>query len=300
MPSAHPSCGRWRRPGHGAHIGQRIVHALTLAPVQIFLIVVGLLWLVPTFGLLITSLMSPSDVAAGGWWQVLSEPSKLTFENYQTVLDDPDITSALITTVWVAIGSTVLPLIIAALAGYAFAWIDFPGRDWLFIAGDRAAGRAAADGADPDLLALQQPRDLRHGDRPDPVPHRVRAAVRDLPAEELLHRDPEGTAGSGTHRRSRRVQASSSGSILPLGLPAIASLAIFQFLWTWNDLLVALTFGAQHAADHRGDLLRRSASSASNIEMIAPAAFLSLIVPLIVFFAFQRYFVQGLLAGSVK
>ena len=86
--------------------------------------------------------------------------------------------------------------------------------------------------------------------------------------------------------------------ILPLGLPAIASLAIFQFLWTWNDLIVSLTFAGRRPS--------RSGSTASfrefsqSIDVIAPASFLSLLIPLAVFFAFQRYFVQGLLAGSVK
>ena len=88
--------------------------------------------------------------------------------------------------------------------------------------------------------------------------------------------------------------------ILPLGLPAIASLAIFQFLWTWNDLLVALVLRPQHAADHGRDLPAARAQFGSNIELIAPASFMSLVIPLVVFFAFQRYFVQGLLAGSVN
>ena len=101
----------------------------------------------------------------------------------------------------IAVGGTILPIIVAALAGYAFAWLEFPGRDWLFIARDRAARRADPDGADPDVLALHRPRDLRHGAQPDPLPHRVRAAVRDLPAAQLLHRDPEGPDGGGADRR---------------------------------------------------------------------------------------------------
>src|SRR5262249_10213081 len=111
----------------------RILRFVTKLPVHIFLIVIAILWLVPTIGLLVTSLLAPVDFNNKGWWQVFSEPSKLTWTNYDSVLHNNDITSALWTTVQIAIGGTVVPIIIAALAAYAFAWLDFPGRDWLFI-----------------------------------------------------------------------------------------------------------------------------------------------------------------------
>src|SRR6187401_3107490 len=112
----------------------KVLRALGRAPIHVLLVVVGLLWLVPTFGLLITSLIAPEDFAQGGWWRVFSQPSLLTFENYQSIWDTQAIRDSLLTTVWISIGGTLLPILVAALAGYAFAWLDFPGRDWLFIA----------------------------------------------------------------------------------------------------------------------------------------------------------------------
>ena len=111
----------------------RILRFLARAPVHVILVVVGLFWLVPTIGLFIISMMDPADLASNGWWTVFLEPSRLTFENYSALFDNTAITSSLWTTLWIAIGGTALPIFIAALAGYAFAWLEFPGRDWLFI-----------------------------------------------------------------------------------------------------------------------------------------------------------------------
>jgi multiple sugar transport system permease protein len=107
---------------------------LARTPVQIFLVLVGLLWLVPTIGLFLTSLMPVEFIDSTGWWNIISEPSLATFENYRAIFENETITSSLLTTFWIAIGGTLLPIFVAALAGYAFAWLDFPGRDWLFIA----------------------------------------------------------------------------------------------------------------------------------------------------------------------
>ena len=117
-----------------------------------------MIWLVPTIGLALTSLMSANDFANEGWWKVISHPHLATWDNYSNLIHHTSIPSSLWTTIEIAIGGTILPIIIASLAGYAFAWLDFPGRDWLFIAVIAHARRAAADGADPDLLALQPPR----------------------------------------------------------------------------------------------------------------------------------------------
>ena len=102
-------------------------------PVHIILIVVGLAWLVPTIGLFVTSIIGP-EYYSEGWWKIFSAPSRATWSNYDAIFSNPDLIDALITTAIVAVGSTLLPILIAALAGYAFAWIDFPGRDWWFIA----------------------------------------------------------------------------------------------------------------------------------------------------------------------
>jgi alpha-glucoside transport system permease protein len=282
------------RDGLAAHI-LRVVGTL---PVHILLVVIAVLWLMPTLGLFFTSLLLPSDIASGGWWQVFTEPSRMTLDNYAKVLDDPAITSALLTTLWIAIGSTVLPIFIAALAGYAFAWMDFPGRDWLFIG-------VIAMLVVPLQMALIPMFSLYN-----------RLGIFDTVAGLILFHTAFGLPFAIFLLRNffigipkelleaARIDGASELGIffrlvLPLGLPAIASVGIFQFLWIWNELLVALTLGRE-TQPITVAIFSQMRQFGANIDVIAPAAFLSLVVPLIVFFAFQRYFVQGLLAGSVK
>ena len=252
----------------------------------------------PTLGLFFTSLLEPAQIGRSGWWEIFSEPSIATLENYRQVFDNDAITSAIWTTLWVSLGATILPIAFAALAAYAFAWLEFPGRDWLFLIVvallvvpiqmalipifslyndlglfDTILGLVlfhTAFGLPFAIFLLRNffigiPRDLLEAARID---------------------------GASEFRIFFRL-------ILPLGLPAIASLAIFQFLWVWNDLLVALTF-ARDTQPITVAIFSQMRQFSANIELIAPAAFISLAIPLVVFFAFQRYFVQGLLAGSVK
>jgi alpha-glucoside transport system permease protein len=277
---------------------QRVLRYVAKAPVHVILIVVGVFWLVPTLGLFFTSLLAPQEFTEQGWWNVISKPSLATLDNYDQVFHTDAITSALWTTVLVSVGGTVLPIFVAAMAGYAFAWLDFPGRDWLFIAViamlvvpiqmalipifrlynnlnlyDTVIGLILFHTAFGLPFAIFLLRNFFIG-----IPKDLMEAARIDGASEI--------------RIFLRL-------ILPLGLPAIASLAIFQFLWTWNDLLVALTFG-QDTKPITVAIFTQLRQFGSNIELIAPAAFVSLALPLAVFFAFQRYFVQGLLAGSVK
>jgi alpha-glucoside transport system permease protein len=107
--------------------------ALTKAPLNIMLAFIGVLWLIPTLGLFLDSLLAPDQIGTTGWWKIFTEPSLATFENYGNVLDNDSITSALGTTLVVAIFGTAIPIFAGALAGYAFAWLEFPGRDWLFL-----------------------------------------------------------------------------------------------------------------------------------------------------------------------
>ena len=276
----------------------RILRVVAKAPIQIILVVVGLFWLVPTIGLFIISLMDPADLASNGWWTVLSEPSRLTLENYRTLLDNDTITSSLWTTLWIAIGGTVIPIFIAALAGYAFAWLDFPGRDWLFIL-------EIALLVVPLQMALIPMFDLYNtfGIFDSVLSIILFHTAFGLPFAIFLLRNffigiPKELL------EAARIDGASEiriflRLILPLGLPAIASLAIFQFLWSWNDLLVALTFGRE-TQPITVAIFSQLRQFGANLELIAPASFVSLAIPLVVFFAFQRYFVQGLLAGSVK
>jgi alpha-glucoside transport system permease protein len=276
----------------------RIVRNLARTPVYLVLAFIAVLWLVPTLGLFLTSVLDPSVIGTAGWWEVLSKPSQATFDNYQEIFDNEAITTSIFTTLWVALGGTILPILIASLAGYAFAWLEFPGRDWLFLVVvgllvvpiqmalipifslyndfglfDTVLGLILFHTAFGLPFAIFLLRNFFIG-----IPRDLLEAARIDGASEL--------------RIFARL-------ILPLGLPAIASLAIFQFLWVWNDLLVALTFGRE-TQPITVAIFSQMRQFSANIELIAPAAFVSLAIPLVVFFAFQRYFVQGLLAGSVK
>jgi alpha-glucoside transport system permease protein len=279
-------------------VATKIVRFLSRTPVYILLAFVAVLWLVPTLGLFFTSLIDPAVIGRMGWWEILSEPSQATWQNYSDIFDNESITTSIWTTLWISIGGTILPILVAALAGYAFAWLEFPGRDWLFLVVvgllvvpiqmalipifslyndlglfDTVLGLILFHTAFGLPFAIFLLRNFFIG-----IPRDLLEAARIDGASEL--------------RIFFRL-------ILPLGLPAIASLAIFQFLWVWNDLLVALTFG-RDTQPITVAIFSQMRQFSANIELIAPAAFVSLAIPLVVFFAFQRYFVQGLLAGSVK
>ncbi len=276
----------------------RIVRYLGKTPVYLILTFLGLLWLVPTIGLFFTSLLDPSVVGRSGWWEIFSKPSLGTLENYGDILDNDAITSALLTTLWVSIGSTILPIFLAALAAYAFAWLEFPGRDWLFLI-------VVALLVVPIQMALIPIFSLYNdlGLFDTIIGLILFHTAFGLPFAIFLLRN----FFIGIPRdllEAARIDGASEiriflRLILPLGLPAIASLAIFQFLWVWNDLLVALTF-ARDTQPITVAIFSQLRQFSANLEIIAPAAFVSLAIPLVVFFAFQRYFVEGLLAGSVK
>ena len=146
-------------------------------------------WLIPTLGLLFTSLLPADIISSEGWWSAISQPGTMTLDNYRAIFSDEAITGSLLTTVWIAIGATILPIVVAALAGYAFAWIDFPGRDWLFIGVVAMIVVPLQMALIPIFSLYELPAPVRHHPGPDPVPHGVRAAAGDLPAAELLRRD---------------------------------------------------------------------------------------------------------------
>ncbi len=277
-------------------VAAKILRAAAKAPVRIVLAVLGLLWLVPTFGLFITSILPQSALASKGWWQIFSKPSLATWSNYHALLNNSGLVGALKTTAYIAVGNTLLVVLLGAMAGYALAWLEFPGRDWLFVG---IIGLLVV----PLQMALIPMFKLYDtvGIFGTVFSIILFHAAFGLPFAIFLLRNffvgiPKDIL------ESARIDGASELRIfvrlmLPLGLPAIASLAIFQFLWTWNDLIVSLTFGVQPITVWIFGQLREFGTS---IGVIAPASFISLVVPLAVFFAFQRYFVQGLLAGSVK
>jgi len=285
------------RPPHES-VAARVVRLAAKGPINLILAALGALWLVPTIGLLLTSILPVSNLASEGWWQIFSHPSRATWSNYDALIHDSGLIDALKTTAYIAVGNTALVIVIGALAGYAFAWLDFPGRDWIFIG---VIGMLVV----PIQMALIPMFKVYDSlGIFDTVLGIILFHVAfGLPFAIFLLRNffigiPKDIL------ESARIDGASEiwiflRLIMPLGLPAIASLGIFQFLWTWNDLLVALVFG-QNTQPITVWIFGQLREFGSSIDIIAPASFISLIVPLIVFFAFQRYFVQGLLAGSVK
>jgi alpha-glucoside transport system permease protein len=276
-----------------------LVDRLSRGVVGAVLMLVALLWLVPTIGLAVSSLRRPSDINATGWWTVLTQPAQLTLDNYRSLLENDRMVSSFWNTVVITVPSALLVVLLASFAAYAFAWIDFPGRDALFLV-------VIALLVVPIQLALIPVSRMYgsigiYGDIIGVVLFHVAFG---LPFAIFLLRN----FFAGIPRdllEAARMDGAGELTIffrvvLPLGLPAIASLVIFQFLWVWNDLLVALVFARPDAAPLTIAIREQTRQFGSNLDVIAPGAFLSMIVPLGVFFAFQRYFVQGVLAGSVK
>ena len=276
----------------------KLGRAVTHAPVHIVLAFIGVLWLVPTIGLFATSILPASALASKGWWQIFTKPSLATWSNYDALFHNQGLIQALKTTAYIAVGNTLLVVIIGAMAGYAFAWLEFPGRDWAFI-GVIGLLVVPLQMALIPMFKLYDTFGLFDTWEGIALFHTAFG----LPFAIFLLRNffvglPKDILESARIDGANEIVIFLR-LILPLGLPAIASLAIFQFLWTWNDLLVALTFG-QTTTPITVWISGQLREFGTSIDIIAPASFISLVIPLAVFFAFQRYFVEGLLAGSVK
>jgi alpha-glucoside transport system permease protein len=287
--------GAASRPGIAARLAARAGGGA----VRIFLLLVALFWLLPTVGLLLSSLRTPSDISASGWWKVFSSPSQLTVTNYRDLLDNNTITDSLWNTAMITVPTTLLVVVIGSLAGYAFAWMDFRGRDWWFLA-------VVAMLVVPVQVALVPVARLFgdigiFGDISGVVlfhtafglPFAIfllRNFFAEIPRELL---EAGRLDGAGEIRLFVQV-------VMPLGGPAIASLSIFQFLWVWNDMLVALIFADSGSQPITVALQQQVRQFGNNIDILAPGAFVSMVIPLAVFFAFQRQFVSGVMAGAVK
>ncbi|MFC4500334.1 MULTISPECIES: carbohydrate ABC transporter permease [Streptomyces] len=278
---------------------KRLVEWVNSGAVRVFLILVGLFWLVPTIGLLISSLRPPEEMSASGWWKVFSQPSQLTLDSYQKLLENGDITDSLLNTVLITVPATLLVVVIGSLAGYAFAWMEFPGRDWWFLG---VVGLLVV----PVQVALIPIAELfgklglfgsvfgvvlfHTGFGLPFAVFLLRNFFAEIPRELL---EAARLDGAGELRLFFRV-------VMPLGAPAIASLGIFQFLWVWNDMLVALVFTDAGSQPITVALQTQVRQFGNNIDVLAPGAFISMVIPLAVFFAFQRQFVSGVMAGAVK
>ncbi|TQM06470.1 carbohydrate ABC transporter permease [Pseudonocardia kunmingensis] len=265
-------------------------------------LVIAVLWTIPTFGLFLSSFRPERDVKRSGWWTFLANPD-LTLENYTDVLlgGSQPLGGFVVNSILITIPSVAIPIILATLAAYGFAWTRFPLRDTLFVA-IFALQIVPLQVALLPLLEIFVGTGLNGTFWTVWIAHSTFAlplaifllhnAMRDIPAELV---EAARVDGAGHVRIFTTI-------MLPLLKPAIAAFAVFQFLWVWNDLLVALVFagGTADVAPLTVRVAELAGSRDSDWHLLAAGAFVSIVIPLAVFFALQRYFVRGLLAGSVK
>jgi alpha-glucoside transport system permease protein len=284
--------------------------------VRITIIVVVLIWLIPTLGVLITSFRPEALSDRTGWWTALGHPfrgGEWTLENYRQVLDAGGFKNAFLNSLAVAIPSTVIPVTIAAFAAYAFSWMEFRGRYVMFVLvvglmvvplqmalipilqlyteGATIAGVPVFP--DLDLNGTFLGIWLAHTAFGLPLAtYLLRNYIGALPSSIIESAKIDGADHFTIFRRL----------VVPLSVPALAAFAIFQFLWVWNDLLIAFVFlgGSRDSRVITIALTNLSGTRAEDWHLLTSAAFISMALPLVVFFSLQRYFVRGLTAGSVK
>jgi len=280
----------------------RVVAALNRTVIHVALALIGLIWLVPTLGLLVTSFRPRSDIQSTGWWDVSN--LHLTVDNYRQVLEAQGMLQAFANTVFIAVPSTLLPLGICALAAYAFSWMRFPFRDTLFLIVVGLLMVPVQVAFIPLLTAFRElvpGLELTRGYGAVWLAHTAFA----LPFGIFLLRNFFITLPPDMIEAARIDGASDvwifRKIVVPVSVPAIAAYGIFQFLWVWNDLLMALIFVQDSSKFPMTRAIQNLLSQyGTEWHLLAAGAFLLMIVPLIVFFSLQRYFVQGLLAGSIK
>ncbi|GAA3581313.1 carbohydrate ABC transporter permease [Nonomuraea rosea] len=276
----------------------RIVDRLGSGVVQVVMVLLGLFWLVPTLGLFVVSLRTTQVNNAEGWWTIFTKPAELTLSSYTNLLAS-GFTASFWNTVAITVPTTILVIGIAAMAAYAFAWMEFRGRDtgFLVVVGLLIVpiqialipiasfyGGVGIFGSIPGVVLFHTAFGL-----PFAI-FLLRNFFVGIPASLL-----EAARMDGAPEWKIFVSV-----VFPLGKPAIASLGIFQFLWVWNDMLIALVFANTENQPMTKALQSQMRQFGSNVDILSSGAFLSLIIPLVLFFAFQRYFVQGMMAGSVK
>ncbi|NCB01151.1 MAG: carbohydrate ABC transporter permease [Spirochaetia bacterium] len=286
--------------------------------INIILLLIVVIWSVPIFGLLVSSLRPKEAVQSSGWWNALEGESSLTLDNYKQVLGGSKFTfvdsagnevratgdnlsRAFLNSLTVTIPAVIIPILIASAAAFGFAWLIFPGRKIFFtivvallvvplqIALIPILRDYQTLGLTGSYLGIW----LAHTGFGLPLGiyllfNYISTIPRDIFESAFLD--------------GARPMVVFSRLVLPLSIPAIASLAIFQFLWVWNDLLVALVFlgGTNDVAVLTQKLASMVGSRGQDWHLLTSGAFITMVIPLIVFFSLQRYFVQGLMAGSVK
>jgi alpha-glucoside transport system permease protein len=266
------------------------------------LIVLMIIWLIPTVGLAINSFRPGELAGSTGWWTALFPPYKFSFENYSHVLGQQDIGSNFLNSLFISIPATVIPIFVAAFAAYAFSWMEFPGRNILFVV---VVGLLviplqatlipilslfSAWGIAGTFLSVW----LAHTGYGLPFAiYLLRNFMGSLPKEVFESAAIDGASPVTSFFRLA----------IPMSVPALAALAIFQFLFVWNDLLVALVYISATNPDNLPltvSIAGLVTSIGGGTQFLGAAAFISMILPLIVFFSLQRYFVRGIVGGSVK
>jgi len=295
----------------------RRTHATLTSPIATAgAIILAIIWTVPTFGLFVSSFRPAKEITTSGWWTFFTNP-QVTLGNYADALrfkSGITIGTSLLNSFTITVPAAVLPITIALLMAYAFAWLDFPGRHWLFIGVFalqvvplqmilvpllRLYGGGVAIGGMTVFPGLTT-NALSNGFAAVWLTHTISA----LPlATFMLHNSL--SAIPVEMMEAAKIDGAGHGQILvrvalPLAAPTIASYAIFQFLWVWNDLLVATIFSSGQNAPVTKLLTNLSGTWGQQWYLLSAGTFLALIVPLIVFFALQRFFVRGLLAGATK
>lgn len=301
VPSAKPA-KRSRKKDPMASSGTSVGSGKFLWLIESVVVIMCLLWLIPTIGLLITSFRPRAESNANGWWNFFANPTQFTIDNYSEALSTgaTPMASAFINSLTVAVPATVIPILIAAFAAYVFTFMEFKGRDVLFII---IVGLLVIPNqvAFVPLSILFQNLGingtfatvwLAHTGFGMPLAvYILRNYMASLPKSVVESAEIDGASHWQTFWRL----------IIPMSTPALASFAIFQFLWVWNDLLVALIFlGQGENTVVTVALAGLLGTRGENWHLLTAGAFISMVLPLIVFFSLQRYFVRGLTSGAVK
>ncbi|MGC9529196.1 MAG: carbohydrate ABC transporter permease [Candidatus Bipolaricaulaceae bacterium] len=285
---------------HG--LGRQVLHGRLILHAVILCLVV--IWLLPTLGTLVTSFRRAPDINDTGWWTVLSQPfnfTQYTLENYHQVITKQGLGRAFLNSLIITVPATLLPLFIASFAAFGFAWMDFRGRDLLFML---SVGLLVVPLQMTFIPILKVFNTLHlsgtylgiwlaHTGYGMPLTlYLMHNFISELPRDLF---DSAAIDGASPLQMFFRI-------VIPLSVPAIASVTIFQFLWVWNDLLVALIYlgGSPKVAPLTLTIANLVGSRGQAWWLLTAAAFLSMVLPLVVFFSMQRYFIRGILAGSVK